>query len=293
MTNELLELLAKTTGIIRTSNGILSKKIDPAEYPDLLCMKTIKFDVTVGQWIKIKTGNYKGDFGRVMELHAWGVNVYLVPRKTYRNNENTRKRKASKLVPDPELFFPQFSANNIYYPDGSIKSGQHIFAHGLTIKTFDYHSIDLQVSEISLKLYDLFLKSKHPDIPLSSLPRPREWIFTEGDNVTVHPFNKKGSITSIEASYAEVEVYREGLHCEPWHKIKKFFTIGDFVRITGGPNLDSNGWMIDINRDIATIASKIMEGEIKYDFASAINVSSCKSILFYSDNFFARPSMFT
>jgi hypothetical protein len=284
MTNELLELLSKTTGIIRTSKGILSKKIDPAEYPDLLSMKTVKFDITVGQWVKIKKGNYKGDVGRVMELHAWGVDVYLVPRKTHRNNDNSRKRKASRVVPEPELFFP--TAEDIAYSDGSIKSGQHIFAHGLTIKTFDYHSIDPQVSDISLKLYDLFLGSEHPDIPLSSLPRPREWVFTEGENVVVHPFNKKGSINSIEAGYAEVDTYGEGLHCEPWHKITKSFTIGDFVHVTGGPNLNSNGWIIDINGVIATIASKVMEGEIKYDFASAIDVSSCRISHFILTIFF-------
>ena len=283
MTNELIQLLSRTTGIICTSKGIMSKKIDPTEYPDLLCMKTVKFDITVGQWVKIKRGNYKGDIGRVMKMHAWGIDVCLVPRMTRQNNENTRKRKASKVVPEPELFFPQFSADNNYYSDGSIKSGQHIFAHGLTIKTFDYHSIDLQVSDISLKLYNLFLKSKHPDIPLSSLPRPREWVFTEGENVIVQPFNRKGSINSIQAGYAEVDIYGEGLHCEHWHNIKKSFTIGDFVRITGGPNFDSNGWIININGDIATIASKIIEGEIQYDFASAVNVSSCKNILFCSD----------
>jgi hypothetical protein len=268
MNKDLLNLLAKTSGIIRTAQGVLSKKIDAKDYHDLLRMKTIGFNIAVGNWVHIKKGIYKGDVGRVKATHAWGVDVYLVPRIPARNGTSTRKRKASTVVPEAKLFFPEHSTEN---PNKSCK--RVVFTHGLLIKTFDYHSIDPQVSEISWHFYNLFLHSEHPDIPLSSLPRPREWIFVKKDNVIIRPFNKNGSITSIEIDYAEVEVSGEGLHCVPWHNIRKPFEVGEFVRITGGLNHGTSGWVINIDEDFATIARKVVEGEINKDFADAINVS--------------------
>lgn len=85
--------------------------------------------------------------------------------------------------------------------------------------------------------------------------------------------NKHGSITTIETDHAEVEIHGEGLHCIPWHKIRKSFKVGNFVRIAGGPNHDTSGWVIDIDGDIATAASKIIEGEINKKFPDTIDVS--------------------
>ena len=280
MNKDLLHLLTKTPGVIRTAQGIYSKKIDPKEYHDLLRMKTIKLDIAIDSWVQIKKGIYKGDVGRVRATHAWGVDVYLVPRIPPQNAANTRKRKASTIIPEAKLFFPEYSAQNNYYPDGSCKAGRHIFTHGLIIKTFDYHSTDPQISDISWKIYNMFLQSKHPDIPISSLPRPREWIFAKGDSVLIHPSNRSGSIMSIETDYAEIEILEEGCHNVPWHKIRKSFKIGDFVRITGGPNHDTTGWVIDIDKDVATITSKVQEGEIDKNFADALNVSYCKEDYF-------------
>ena len=79
MNKNLLDLLAKTSGIIHTAQGVLSKKIDPREYHDLLRMKTIKFNIAVDNWVRIKKGKYKGDVRRITKTHAWGVDVYLVP----------------------------------------------------------------------------------------------------------------------------------------------------------------------------------------------------------------------
>lgn len=286
MNKNLLDLLAKTSGIIRTTQGIFSNKIDPTEYHDLLSMKTIKLNIDIGTWVQIKKGIYKGDVGRVTKTHPWGVDIYLVPRIPIRNNTSTRKRKVSIVIPEPKLFFPADSTEDMHSPNGSYKTGHHIFTHGLVIKTFDYHSINPQVNEISSKSYTMFLQSEHPDIPPSSLPRPREWKFEKGDDVIICPFDKFGSIASIETDYAEVDISGEGLHSIPWHKIRKNFKVGNFVRITGGPNLDTTGWVIDIDKDIATITSKIIEGEISKNFSDAINVSYSKIFNFVLIIFF-------
>ena len=201
MNKNLLDLLAKTSGIIHTAQGVLSKKIDPREYHDLLRMKTIKFNIAVDNWVQIKKGKYSGDVGQITKTHAWGVDVYLVPWIATLNSANTRKHKTSTVIPDAKLYFPENSTDNVYHQNSSCKIGHLIFMHGLIIKTFDYHSIDTQVSEISLKLYNMFLQSEHPHIPLSCLPCPREWIFSKEEDVIVFPFNKYGNILSIETKW--------------------------------------------------------------------------------------------
>ena len=132
----------------------------------------------------------------------------------------------------------------------------------------------------------MFSQSEHPHIPLSCLPRPREWIFIKDEDIIVFPFYKYGNISSIETSYAEVGISEEGLHHIPWHRIRKSFQVGDFVHITSGPDHNTSGWVISINKDIATIASKITEDEIKKISTDAKNVSYCNSFFFFSNYFF-------
>ena len=278
MNNQLGDLLRKTSGIIHSPQGIHSKKIDPTEYQDLLYMKSAKTDVAVGNWVQVKRGIYKGDVGQIATTHAWGIDLYLVPRIPTENDGNTLKRKASTVIPEPVLFCPKNSnLNAIHHPDGTYRIGRLIFEHGLLIKSFDYHSISPQVSEIPLKLFTQFSSSSLPDILLSSLPRPQEWKFSTGDNVVIYPSKKKGIIESINSNFAEVEIPEEGLHCVPWHNIRKHFKIGDFVCVLSGPGCNTKGWVIDVDKNVATIASKKIEGEINNCSTNTINVGRCKT----------------
>jgi transcription elongation factor len=277
MNNHLRDLLTKTSGIIHNVRDIRSIKIDPTEYQNLLRMKSTKTDIVVGNWVRVNRGIYKGDVGQIAATHAWGVDLYLVPRIPTEKNGNTLKRKASRVIPEPTLFCAQ-TASIRYRPDETYRIGRLIFEHGLLVKSFDYHSISPQVCEIPWKLYSLFSSSKHPKITVSSLPRPQEWIFATGDNVIVYPSNNKGIISSINTTFAEVEISEEGIHCVPWQNIKKYFKIGDYVCVSSGLHLNTNGWVIDVNENTATIANKTTEGEIN-NFDNSINVRYCEFVL--------------
>ena len=281
MNNDIRDLLTKTLGVIHsTTQGIHSTKIDPKEYVNLLHMKSVNTNIATGNWVQIKRGIYKGDIGQITATHAWGVDLYLVPRIPTEKNGNTLKRKASTVIPEPMLFCAETSnLGAIHHPDGTYRIGRLIFEHGLIVKTFDYHSIGPQVREIPWKLYTFFSLSKHPNISLSSLPHPQEWIFATGDNIVISPSNKIGVIISIETNFAEVEIPEEGLHSVFWHNITKYFKIGDFVCISSGPDHNTNGWIISINENIATIANKT-KGENDYNLSNAINVSYYEIILF-------------
>ena len=257
MNNHLRDLLTKTSGIVHSPQGIRSKKINPTEYQDLLRMKSIKTDFAISSWVQVKRGIFKGDVGQISTTHAWGIDLYLVPRIPTENNGNTLKRKASTVIPEPVLFCPKKSnLDAVHCPDRTYRISRLIFKHGLLIKSFDYHSVGPQVSEIPLKLYTQFSSCGHPNILLSSLPRPQEWIFSTGNNVIIYPSKKRGIIDSIDTSFTEVEILEEGLHCVPWYNVRKHFKIGDYVCVSSSPNYNMKGWVIDIDKKFATIIRK-------------------------------------
>lgn len=127
----------------------------------------------------------------------------------------------------------------------------------------------------------MFSLSGHPNISPFSLPRPQEWSFVAGENVTIRSLERKGRITLIEAHYAEVEIPEEGLHLINWHDIRKYFEVGDFVCVAGGPNRNAAGWVIECKEDVAIIADKTVQGEIDKKFDEAIQVSYYRSYLIF------------
>lgn len=280
MNQNLQKLLEKTPGIIHTRQGIRTRKIDCADYQDLLRMKTVDHNPAIGNWVQVKKGIYKGDVGRVAATHSWGVDLHLVPRIPTEQLKNKLKRKATTVIPDARLFDPiEFRKNSskdlVQRSDGSYKAGLLVFQHGLVLKTYDYHSISSEVCEIPWSQYALFSSSMHPEMSPSNLPRPQEWTFVDGSDVIIRSCNKKGTIGLIEADYAEVEIPGEGQHRVPWHDLQKCFNVGDYVCVTGGPNHNRSGWVIetDSEANTAVVVEKIVEGEINKNFPDAIEVS--------------------
>lgn len=254
--------------------------INPVEYTDLLCMKSTKYIPAIGDWVRVKKGIYKGDIGRVSRTHSWGIQLHLIPRISYQKNDSL-KRKSKAIVPEAKLFDPNELEENTFskiitHSERIYEIGRLIFEYGIVRKTYDLHSISSPVDQIPWNHFIMFFSSSHPEILPESLPRPQEWLFVIGDNITVCSLAKKGKIAKIEGSCAEVET-EEGLLRVSWYNIRKHFVIGDYVRITGGLNLNANGWVIKVGEDVAMIAEKIIEGESSSQSSEAINVSRYKS----------------
>src|ERR1700679_4267444 len=60
-----ISLLNSTPGIIRTQFGIIRQSIDSSDWVKLLTMQDSITVVKAGQWIRVRTGVYKGALGFV------------------------------------------------------------------------------------------------------------------------------------------------------------------------------------------------------------------------------------
>ena len=61
---------------------------------------------------------------------------------------------------------------------------------------------------------------------------PQEWIFEEGERVTVFPSQKEATITAAESTHLEVDlVTNEGIMVISWYNVRKAFSNGDFTHV--------------------------------------------------------------
>jgi hypothetical protein len=103
-----ISLLNSTPGIIRMQSGIVRQSIDSSDWVKLLTMQDSITVVKAGQWIRVRTGVYKGDLGFVKCVEAWGAQVLVVPRLKTSTPETATslKRKRTAIRPEPRLFDP-------------------------------------------------------------------------------------------------------------------------------------------------------------------------------------------
>jgi transcription elongation factor len=231
-----------------------------------------------GRWVQVRKGTYKGDVGVVVAVEAWGVDILLVPRLKLPTRPpspnglkiSLKRKRALPPAPPPkqQLFDPQSykriygvnpkrQRNDIYTVPG------FTFEHGLVRKEFDCHSISY-AANIPLDVLFLFLGTKHPVVLNTWVPRPQEWDFEIGDEIIVCSTGKRGVVMVLEDDYLEVVLASlEGLTRVAWADVRKYFVVGDFVRVTGGPSNGKTGWIVELDEQgFAFIIVKTVKGEI-------------------------------
>jgi transcription antitermination factor NusG len=259
-------LLKSAPGIIRTHQDVVRHQVDFPDWTKLLTMKDPATIVEVGQWVRIYSGLYKGDFGFVAHLETWGVEVLLVPRLKAPNMDSSRKRKRTAIRPEPALF----DLNNFRHlygidpkhrDDGSYTSRGQVFEHGLLRRRYDLHSLSSTQAGIPSNIFFLFQLSKHPAVMVSKFPCPKEWVFEEGDQVVICSSKKKAIVTLVETDHLEVDLAtEEGNVAVSWHDVCKAFVVGDFISIASGPFQGTIGWIDHIEGDIAHVLKYQEEG---------------------------------
>jgi ribosomal protein L24 len=261
-TNLVQHLEERTPGIVVSQLGIQRNMIP---YPDsikMLKMRTINSIVEQGKWVRVRKGRYNGDVGLVIAVNSWEAEVLLVPRlnsspthSSMPDSTPSLKRKRTADVSQPALFNPDLSnnTNNAYMED--------FFEHGLVRKRFNLYSISSTVTDIPFHLFFLFKRSEHPLVLASTIPRPQEWVFEEHDMVVICSNKKVGSITTIQAMHAKIELANgEGAISVPLHDLRKVFVAGDCVRITSGALKGRTGLVVNVDGDIANIVDNSSEG---------------------------------
>jgi len=72
-----ISLLNSTPGIIRMQSGIVRQSIDSSDWVKLLTMQDSITVVKAGQWIRVRTGLYKGDLGDARRLKLSDGNTHV------------------------------------------------------------------------------------------------------------------------------------------------------------------------------------------------------------------------
>jgi len=263
MDANMISLLNITPGIIRTLKhfGVVRQKIDPSDWVKLLTMQDPLTVVKASQWIRVRSGVYKGDIGFLTRVEAWGARVLVVPRlKTPLATPQptaSLKRKRTLPKPEPRLFDPaSFSSMFQRQPrllrDGTYTSRGLFFDHGLLCLNLDLHSICINSTGVPSDILGLFRLSSHPSLIRSNFPRPEEWIFEEGERVTVLSSGKEATIAAVKSTHLEVDLATsEGIEDVSWFNVHKVFSTGAFVRVsaTSGPLRGTMGWVERIADD--------------------------------------------
>ena len=260
-------LLEITPGIIRTASGIICHRVDFKDWVGLLTMRPVETP-KVGKWVQVRKGAYKGDVGYVMSSSDWGVELLLVPRlvppTTIGSLPAKRKRGLPHLIPASALFDPVdikqvYNMQPAYIQENIYSFNSHRYEHGLLVKTYDFSSVS-STHSIPLSQFDLFWESRHPRLVASesAFPVPLEWDFAEGDEVHIWEPPKPsymmppivlrhGIITAVETDSVEVNLPTKEIVKVPLLEIRKIFSAGDFVEVTGGGYQGETGWVESVS----------------------------------------------
>ena len=114
----------------------------------------------------------------------------------------------------------------------------------------DFHSISINSTADPIKILDQFNCSSHPSLYEVKFPCPEEWIFEEGEWVTVGSSEKEATIAAVKSTHLEVELDTdEGIEAVSWYNVWKVFSAGDFISVTSSPLRGTMGWVEHITDD--------------------------------------------
>jgi hypothetical protein len=248
MNDPLRHLVKRAPGIIRNQYGFISECVEFNDGLTLLKMQHAS-PPEVGKWVRVRKGVYKGDVGCVTSTRSGGVELLLVPRLSQR--QASRGNPFQSPCSAPTLF--DCEAVKRLYDIEPVRIQENIysfrgdrFEHGLIIKSYSSDCISTTVSCIPFELLCRFLDSCHPRLSLTSVPKPLEWHFAEGDEAySVDNSDKSGIISMLRSESVELST-EDGIVCIPWLNIRKVLRQGDFVEVTGGMYLGQTGWISEL-----------------------------------------------
>jgi hypothetical protein len=258
MNCELISLLKVTCGIVWDLQGISYQGIPEEEWEALLTMREVHCQPSIGEWVRILKGSYKGDVAYVSALQEWqGISALLIPRihipepmddaapaqcKCKRSRLRTPAALfLPHLVPKTSPIQPRLKRENIFM------FRHHYLEHGLLRTSFDLTSIAQDVFFMPQCALNLFAASGHPELREARFPCCLEWRFEEEELVVLRPTNDTGRIKQIRQCEAEIELLsREGLVNVSWKDLRKLLVLGDFVQVLSGEGQGCSGWVIAV-----------------------------------------------
>jgi hypothetical protein len=194
MNHALSKLLHSNHQLIRPQEGFGA--IDMEEWIMTLDMFNERCP-SVGNWVTVRRGLYKGDIGYIQAIENWGqVTLLLVPRlpaPPVAGSSGKRKRSGTRA--DPHLFTKEMVMGIVKdygitrFQQGIDDSWWNLFGRkfqdGLERRRFHRHSLSSTSVSMPSAIFYEFRMAPHPDIVDATFPCPAEWKFSEGERVVV------------------------------------------------------------------------------------------------------------
>ena len=296
-TSDLRNILRRTPGLMRKEGNPIIKFIPPSERIRTLRLpKDRELKFTVGEWVRVLKGKYKGDVGYVDELLSWGgVRLLMVPRLPRvqppdRRGSSSKLGKRPRSTPPPPLTL--FDPLEIKKTFGRVpkKKGNRYsfngdkFEDGLLVKDFDASAVSSTSVFFSTEAHSLFLQSQHQSIlaivgnPSKKFPSPAEWGFFIGELVNTffdypngtYRVTGQGYLRNVKSNHVEVELKSGELLDLAWCDVLKVIHVGDFVEVVGGVHKGRMGFVDRVDDPDISVVETLGE-EVLYFYMEQLS----------------------
>lgn len=257
------------------------KMVPIEEMPD--CLKVIKRSsgLKSGTYVRMLRTKYKDDLAQVDLVDVLQKRVYLklVPRIDYLKKRGALKDKddgplVRKMRPQPQLFNVERirELGGEVTTDGDFYSfeGDH-YREGFLYKWFPLDAIKFDNVEPKLEEVEMLIETK-ADLKnkLDSVKIPALLAkFVPGDAVVVTEgelMNLRGRVKSCDGKKVLIAPDHEDLK-DPLTfdvgELKKFFKVGDHVKVTHGKYKDETGFIVRVEKNAIVFVSDSTLDEIK------------------------------
>ena len=296
-TNELRNILRRIPGLMRMGGNPISKFIPPSERIRTLRLpKDRELQFTVGEWVRVLKGKYKGDVGYVDELLSWGgVRLLMVPRlpriwpPDRRGSSSKLGKRPRSIRPPPLTLFDPLEIKNTFGRVPKKKENRYSFngdkfENGLLVKDFDASAVSSTSVFFSTEAHSLFLRSQHQSIlaivgsPSKTFPSPAEWVFFIDELVVVFSESPcgvdkvvgRGHLRNVESNRVEAELKSGKLLDLAWCDVLKVFQVGDFVEVVGGVHRGRMGFVDRVDDPDISVVETLGE-EVLYFYMEQLS----------------------
>ena len=263
--------------------GLHNQKMVPIqEMTDVLKVVRDPTLVRKGSWVRLKKGFYRDDIAQVVYVDNSQNTLYLklIPRLDmkrialkYDSKINNRPIPKAKSFKRPaQKLFDDDAVKDCGAPVSN-ERGYHIFEGesyqaGFLYKYFPKNGVLMDGVTPTLKELEKF-QTNPEDIDLNLSNTSRDMKLVPGDFVEVCEGELKnllGKVTSVDGKTVTILPNHEELQSAiefPINELRKFFQMGNHVKVVGGQFLGESGLVVRVEENIAIIFSDISRDEMK------------------------------
>ncbi|KAF9624013.1 hypothetical protein IFM89_007711 [Coptis chinensis] len=267
------------------------------EMTDVLSVESKAIDLSRNTWVRLKTGIYKGDLAKVVDVDnvRQRVTVKLIPRidlQALANKLDGREVVKKKVVP-PQRFMNIDEAREMHIRverrrdpstgDYFENIGGMMFKDGFLFKTVAMKSISSQNIQPTFDELEKFRKPEGDDGDMANFStlfaNRKKGHFMKGDAVII----VKGDLKNLMGWVEKVE--EENVHIRPKMKdlpktlavnekdLCKYFKPGDHVKVVSGSQEGATGMVVKVEGHVLIIVSDTTKEDIRV-FADHVVESS-------------------